>query len=48
VAEEAPQEEEVSPEEGKDAPSEEETTSPSKSSDEEVKDEGLTEPEKSA
>jgi small subunit ribosomal protein S2 len=48
VEEEAPQEEEVSPEESKDAPSEEEATSPSKSSDEEVKDEGLTEPEKSA
>jgi len=48
VEEEAPQEEEVSPEEGKATPSEKQATSPSKSSDEEEKDDGYTEPEKSA
>jgi small subunit ribosomal protein S2 len=47
VEEEAPQEEEVSPEEGKATPSEKQATSPSKSSDEEEKDDGFTEPEKS-
>ena len=43
-----PVEEEVPPEEGQATPSEEQATSPSKSSDEEEKDDGYTEPEKSA
>ncbi len=47
VEEEVPQEEEVSPEESKAAPSGEQATSPSKSSDEEDKEDSLTEPEKS-
>jgi small subunit ribosomal protein S2 len=48
VEEEVPREEKVPPEEGKATPSEEQATSPSKSSDEEEKDDGYTEPEKSA
>lgn len=48
VEEEVPQEEEVSPEEGQATPSEEQAPPPSKSSDEEEKDDGYTEPEKSA
>jgi len=48
VEEEVPREEKVPPEEGKATPSEEQATSPSKSSDEKEKNDGYTEPEKSA
>ena len=48
VEEEVPRKEKVPPEEGQATPSEEQATSPSKSSDEEEKDDGYTEPEKSA
>jgi small subunit ribosomal protein S2 len=48
VEEEVPREEEVSPEEGQATSSEEKATSPSESSDEEEKEGGYTEPEKSA